>query len=173
MKNNGIKNIIHLIKNRFILFIIFLLTFFISYYLYSGSVLPSTETKDLWFYSGLFMVCFSILFIEPYYTSPKNVITNVIPLLLVFLSIKDSFNNPVFWWSAVIIFLSLLLASIIAMAVEDKDKSPDHRRNKIAEYIKNSVVLVGKGKVLYSAVFIYFLLTYYSIQNFYTSIFQP
>jgi hypothetical protein len=168
MKNKIIKNIVHLLKNRFVLFFGFLIIFFLSYFIHSGSLLPSTETKDLWFYSGLFMVCFSILFIEPYYTSPKNVITNVIPLLLVFLSIKDSFNNPVFWWSAIVIFLTLLLASIIAMAVEDKDKSPDHRRNKIAEFIKNSVVLVGKGKVLYSAVFIYFLLTYYSIQNFYT-----
>ena len=160
MKNRVIKNIVHLLKNRFILFFGFLVIFFLSYFIYSGSLLPSTETKDLWFYSGLFMVCFSILFIEPYYTSPKNVITNVIPLLLVFLSIKDSFNNPVFWWSAIVIFLTLLLASIIAMAVEDKDKSPDHRRNKIAEFIKNTVVLIGKGKVLYSAVFIYFLLTY-------------
>jgi len=126
MKNKTIKNIVHLLKNRFILFFGFLIIFFLSYFIHSGSFLPSTETKDLWFYSGLFMVCFSILFIEPYYTSPKNVITNVIPLLLVFLSIKDSFNNPVFWWSAVVIFLTLLLASIIAMAVEDKDKSPDH-----------------------------------------------
>lgn len=170
MGNNIIKKVTYLLKNRFILFLCFLIIFIISYFIYSGSFLPSTETKDLWFYSGLFMVCFSILFIEPYYTSPKNVITNVIPLLLVFLSIKESFNNITFWWSAVVILLFLLLLSIIAMAIEDKDKSPDCKRNKLANLIKNSVVLIGRGKILYSSVFIYFLLTYYSIQNFYTLI---
>jgi len=114
------------------------------------------------------MVLFSILFIEPYYTSPKNVITNAIPLLLVFLAIKTSFDNPVFWWAAITTLLSLLLASIIALALEDKENSPDHWKNKAATALKDTVVIVGQGKVLYSSVFIYFLLTYHSIQNFYT-----
>lgn len=144
------------------------MAFIFSFYLYSGSLLPSTDTKDLWFYSGIFMVLFSILFIEPYYTSPKNVITNAIPLLLVFLAIKTSFDNPVFWWASISVLLSLLLASIIALALDDKDKSPDHWKNKTATALKDIVVIVGQGKVLYSSVFIYFLLTYHSIQNFYT-----
>lgn len=162
------KNITHLLKNRFILFIIFCVVFVFSFYLYSGSFLPSTETKDLWFYSGVFMVLFSILFIEPYYTSPKNVITNAIPLLLVFLAIKNSFNNPIFWWATISVLVSLLIMSIIALAFDDKDKSPDHWKNKTATALKDIVVILGQGKVLYSSVFIYFLLTYHSIQDFYT-----
>jgi hypothetical protein len=114
------------------------------------------------------MVLFSILFIEPYYSSPKNVITNAIPLLLVFLAIKTSFDNGVFWWFAVSILVSILAASIVALALDDKDKSPDYWKNKIAIKLKDIVVIVGQGKVLYSSVFIYFLLTYHSIQNFYT-----
>jgi len=156
------------LSNRFILFFVLLISFFISYYIYSGSFFPSTETKDLWFYSGLFMVIFSIFFIEPYYTSPKNVITSVIPLLLVFLSIQDSFPNHLFWIFSLLIIISLLLISIIAMVLEDKDKSPDHIKNKISSFLKKIAVVVGRGKVLYSCMFIYFLLTYFSIQNFYT-----
>lgn len=114
------------------------------------------------------MVLFSILFIEPYYTSPKNVITNAIPLLLVFLAIRDSFNNPVFWWATISVLVSLLIMSIIALVFDDKDKSPDHWKNKTATTLKNIVVVLGQGKVLYSSVFIYFLLTYHSIQDFYT-----
>ncbi|MCR4334344.1 MAG: DUF87 domain-containing protein [Patescibacteria group bacterium] len=162
------KNIVHLFKNRFVLFGIFCVVFVSSFYLYSGSFLPSTETKDLWFYSGIFMVLFSILFIEPYYTSPKNVITNAIPLLLVFLAIRNSFNNPVFWWATIVVLVSLLLMSIIALALDDKDKSPDHWKNKTATVLKDIVVILGQGKVLYSSVFIYFLLIYHSIQDFYT-----
>lgn len=114
------------------------------------------------------MVIFSIFFIEPYYTSPKNVITNVVPLLLVFLSIKSSFQNYVFWWFSMIIILVLLLTSIAAMALEDKNKSPDHIKNKVSDWLKKVVVVFGRGKVLYSCMFVYFLLTYFSIQDFYT-----
>lgn len=167
-KKQILKNGKFLLSNRFILFFGVLFVFIGSFFLYSGSLLPTTETKDLWFYSGLFMVLFSILFIEPYYTSPKNVITNLIPLLLVFLSIKTSFNNPTFWWTAMVVILGLLIASVTAMALEDKNKSPDHKQNKLADWLKRAVVVVGKGKVLYSSVFIYFLLSYYSVQDFYT-----
>ena len=162
------KKFIFLIKNRFIIFGAYFAVFMVAHYLSSGEFLPSTETKDLWFYSGIFMVLFSILFIEPYYTSPKNVITNTIPLILVFLAIKTFFENTVLWWVAFVILMTLLLASIIALALEDKENSLDHWQNKTATTIKDIVVLIGQGKVLYSAVFLYFLLTYYSIQNFYT-----
>lgn len=165
---NFLKNLTFLVKNRFIIFGIFSAVFVIVQYWFFGTFLPSTETKDLWFYSGIFMVLFSILFIEPYYTSPKNVLTNTIPLLLVFLAIKTSFDNAIFWWAAIGVLVSLLLASIIALALEDKDKSPDFWKNKTATTLKDIVVIVGQGRVLYSSVFIYFLLTYHSIQNFYT-----
>lgn len=170
MKKQHYENIIFLLKNRFVFFLVANVIFILSYYLYSGSLLPNADTKNLWFYAGLFMVLFSILFIEPYYTSPKNVISNTIPLLLVFLSIKSSFSNPIFWWTAMVIILLLLLASIVSMALEDKNKSPDHNRNKISEFLKDAVVVVGRGKVLYSSVFLYFLLTYYSVQDLYTLI---
>lgn len=165
---NFLKNLTFLVKNRFIIFGIFSAVFVIVQYWFFGTFLPSTETKDIWFYSGIFMVLFSILFIEPYYTSPKNVLTNTIPLLLVFLAIKTSFDNAIFWWAAIGVLMSLLLASIIALALEDKDKSPDYWKNKTATTLKDIVVIVGRGRVLYSSVFIYFLLTYHSIQNFYT-----
>jgi hypothetical protein len=155
-------------RNRFVVFFIFSATFVVVQYFSFGTFLPSTEAKDLWFYSGIFMVLFSILFIEPYYTSPKNVITNAIPLLLVFIAVKNYFTNQVFWWLAVIILLLLILASIIAMALEDKEKSPDHCKNRVSNILKDIVVFVGQGRVLYSSVFIYFLLTYHKIQDFYT-----
>jgi hypothetical protein len=167
---NILTNIIILAKNRFIIFGLFFVAFVIVQYFTFGTFLPSTNAKDVWFYSGIFMVLFSMLFIEPYYTSPKNVITNTIPLLLVFLAIRNSINNQIFWLAAIIVLLLLLLTSIIAMALEDKNKSPGHSKNRVSEKLKNTVVLFGQGKVLYSAVFIYFLLTYYSIQNIYTVI---
>lgn len=162
------KNCICYFKNRFILFLLFVMVFTISNYFFTGSLLPSTETKNIWFYSGIFMVIFSILFIEPFYSSPKNVITNTIPLLLVFLAIESSFENKIFWNFALVVLILLLTASIFSIAIEDKNKSSEYFRNKLSELLKKIVVLIGQGKILYSSVFIYFLITYYSIQDYHT-----
>jgi len=153
-----------LLTNRFVLFSVFSSVFVVVQYCSFGSWLPSTETKDIWFYSGIFMVLFSMLFIEPYYTSPKNVITNAIPLLLVFLAIKTDFGDQHLWWTTVVVLIVLIITSIIALTIENKNKSPDYRCNKVSNILKDFVVIIGQGKVLYSAVFVYFLLTYYSNQ---------
>jgi len=166
--NKFSKKIVLLSKNRFIIFMTCLVIFALSYYFHSGSFLPSADTKDLWFYSGLFMVLFSMLFIEPYYSSPKNVITNATPLLLVFLAIKSSFINQTFWWVALTFLLAIIFLSVLAMAIEDKNNSPEYFKNRISNILKRFVVTVGTGRILYSCVFVYFLLSYYSIQDRYT-----
>lgn len=85
-----IKNIFH---NRFAILIILISLFTVIHYFLKGTLLPTTDTKDIWFYSGLGAMLFSLLFIEPYFTSPKNVLTNSLPLLLVFLAIKNNYAN--------------------------------------------------------------------------------
>ncbi len=145
-------------KNRFAILVFFVLIFMLGHYLAFNSVLPTTETKDLWFYSGLFMVLFSILFIEPYYTSPKNVITNTIPLLLVLLAIKSQFTEHSYIWEILFVTFSILLASsVVPLVLENEMKGPKYWGNKIAESIKNIVVVFGRGKIIYSIIFLVFL----------------
>ena len=163
-------DLLGVLSNRFVLFITIGIFFVAFNYSFTHSFLPSTDVKDLWFYSGLFMLLFSLLFIEPYYTSPKNVITNTVPLLLVFLAVRASFGNQIFWWGAFSIIVVLIFSSILALTLEDKNLSPNSSSNVLAEKLKQVVVFVGQGKVLYSSVFIYFLLTYYSIQSGYVLI---
>lgn len=146
-----------ILKNRFILEMLFLFLSFGLHKYFTGYYLPTTDTKDLWFYSGMFMVLFSILFIEPYYTSPKNVITNVIPLVLVFLSVKSSFSETTLWHISFWSLLLLLCLSLIVLALTDVDQSPTHIKNRIANFIKDTVLIFGRGKFLYSLVFFIFL----------------
>lgn len=127
----------------------------------TGRLFPTTETKDLWFYSGVFMVLFTVLFIEPYYSSPKNVITNTVPLILVFLAIKNDITNQAHWWVIITALLLLLAVAVVAMVLDDKNASPTATRNRLSERLKNLAIFFGKGKRLYSAVFLYFLLVYY------------
>ncbi|WP_410004843.1 ATP-binding protein [Aequorivita nionensis] len=150
------------LSNRFILFIFLSCLLVIVNYLFTGFFLPNTETKDIWFYSGLFMVLFSILFIEPFYSSPKNVITNAIPLILVFISIKTSFKNLTLWWCFLCSLVLLIILSIGAMALSQEDESQESTRNKIAHKLKAIAVIAGQGKVIYSAVFLAILFSYKS-----------
>lgn len=151
------KKIKEVLRNRFYLLIFFAVVFIIGNYLLTGNYLPTTNTKDLWFYSGLFMILFSVLFIEPYYTSPKNVITNTIPLLLVFLSIETTFEPKIIWYITFWSIFTLLILSIIPLVLNDENKSPEHWKNQIANFLKRIVVIIGKGKIIYSAIFLLFL----------------
>ncbi len=152
-------------KNRLMVFFLFTAVFLTFNYVSTGTLLPTTETKDMWFYSGLFMVLFSTLFIEPYYSSPKNVIANIVPILLVMLAIHQEFPDKTQWVIIVALLIVLLVIAITAMSLVDDNKSPSSLKNRIAERLKNLAVLIGKGKVLYSGVFLYFLFTYYVHDN--------
>ncbi|SHK04306.1 hypothetical protein SAMN04488028_102593 [Reichenbachiella agariperforans] len=148
------------ITNRFILLLVSSVLFIGIHYLLTDSILPDTSTKNIWFYSGLFMLFFSILFIEPYYSSPKNVITNSIPLLLVYVSIKGTFTNNTLWGSTILLIGILIILSITAIALTSDNESPDSVRNKLSNSIKNIAVFLGRGKVIYSFVFISVLILY-------------
>lgn len=150
------------LTNRFILLIVCAVVFVGIHFLFTRSLLPDTSTKNMWFYSGLFMLFFSILFIEPYYSSPKNVITNSIPLLLVFLSVKDSFINISLWIITISIICFLILISIAAIVLSTENESEDSIKNKLSNTLKSIAVLFGKGKVLFSFVFISVLILYKS-----------
>lgn len=154
-----------LLKNRIVLFFGFFVALLLLNLFGTGRLFPTTETKDLWFYSGVFMVLFTVLFIEPYYSSPKNVITNTVPLILVFLAIKADIANQMQWWVIVAALISLLIVAVVAMVLDDKNASPTAFRNRLSERLKNIAIFFGKGKRLYSAVFLYFLLVYYVGQN--------
>ncbi len=154
------KKIKFFLTNRFVFFFLFLLLFVVINYLYTKQFWPGTSTKDLWFYSGLFMILFSILFIEPFYSTPKNVISNAIPLLLVYLSIKDSFINVTIWWISFTIISGLILLSIISMSLYNPSQSEDSLRNSISDKLRDFAVLFGQGKYIYSFVFISILFLY-------------
>ena len=146
--------------NRFILLIASVALFVGIHYLFTNSILPDTSTKNIWFYSGLFMLLFSILFIEPYYSSPKNVVTNSIPLLLVYVSVKESFVHEELWLFTISFIGVLLIISIAAIALSSDSESPESKKNKMSVTLKNIAIFFGRGKIIYSFVFISVLILY-------------
>ncbi len=152
-----------IIYNKFFILIAFVLIFVVAHLILRDTLLPTTDTQGIWFYSGLGAMLFSLLFIEPYFTSPKNVLTNSLPLLLVFLAIKENYINNMIWWCIFGFIVSIAIFSIIAIVLSEcgKNKSEQSKINKISSFIKNIVVLLGQGKTLYSIIFISTLILYY------------
>ena len=153
----------NIVNNRIIILFLFMLVFVAVHTILKGSYLPTTDTKDIWFYSGLGAMLFSLLFIEPYYTSPKNVLTNSFPLFLVFLAIYKNYNNKFVWWVIFIYVCIMIVLAVICIVLSEfgKDKSEQNNFNLISNRIKEIIVKFGQGKVLYSAVFFSTLLIYY------------
>ncbi|WP_158551401.1 ATP-binding protein [Rhodohalobacter sp. SW132] len=76
------------------------------------------------------------------------------------MSIKDSFTNDTLWYSTITLIGILIILSIIAIALTSDNESPESARNKLSNSIKNIAVFLGRGKVLYSFVFISVLILY-------------
>ncbi len=136
----SVSNLVFYIKNRFVIF--FGLTAIICciHSCFFGTFLPSLDTKDYWFYSGVLMVLFSILFIEPFYTSPTNIITNIIPLFFVLLPLindKDFSSNDKGVLIVSMFYLGgVLLLCILSVSLFNKNRSDDELYNKLSIHLK-------------------------------------
>ena len=147
---------------------LFAIVLFFSF-LITGQYFPPAEVQYLWFYSGIIMILFSMFFIEPYYTAPTNVIANCVAIILVLVSIKDNISNietiSYLWLGSLLYSSVMLVVSLAATILSDKDKSADNLQNKSAEILKDISVKFGSGKILYSGIFLIFLLFYHKIQD--------
>jgi hypothetical protein len=160
------KRIIYYLSNRFILAVVFIILFFIVNYIYTSNILPSTNTRDTWFYSGLLLLLFSIIFVEPFYTSPKNIITNTIPLLISYVAIKSDFKDNSLWHFTFWFVFACFITALICLALQNQNESSESKINKFAERIRVIVSVVATGKVIYSLVFISIIFLYKSdLQN--------
>lgn len=139
----------------------------------TGYFLPTSDFRFAWFYSGIFMVIFSMFFIEPYYTAPTNVITNATAVFLVLAASRSEMASPAsyyFWVAAMFYAAFMVVISVAAVLVKDDDKSSDSLVNKLADILKNVAVTFGNGRVLYSGILLFSLLVFNNIQPLQTLI---
>lgn len=157
-----------IVFSKFFVFVILLtITFVFSLWL-TGSFIPENDNKNLWFYSGILMVLISSFFIEEYYTSPRNILANHLPLIVIFIAVKSIFlaNGDLWlWWIGLSYILLIVSISVLSIILSDEDKSQDNLRNRLSIILKEIAVTFGKGKFAFSAMFLYFLLSYYQVNN--------
>jgi len=158
--------------NKIVTIVVFLLLTILASVLCrfaTGYYFPPANVQNIWFYSGIIMILFSSLIIEPYYVAPKNVLANSVAALLVLISIRQNLiNEPslvIIWWGSLIFLLLLLFISVLSMILSKENTSSDDLSNKISEYLKNFSSQFGSSKIIFSIIFLTFLLYYHSIQS--------
>lgn len=156
---------------RFLIFFSLLAILFVIAYLFNSTIIPSPDLENTWLYSGMVMLLISMFFIEPYYSAPMNVTINAISLLLSFLSIKSQFTakfDSWIWWCLFVYIVVIFATSLMAIILRNNDLSEDDAVNKIATNMRKISVLLGSGRLVYSVVFVVFLLLFYGIQSYKT-----
>jgi len=126
-----------------------------------GATTSEVHVSNVWFYSGLAMLLFSMFYIEPYYTAPRNVLAHSITVILVLLSVAETaWGDSGFshYWLALVSYSGLMAAiAWVSMILTQPDRDQSSLTNRIAAGMKDAAVALGDGRVLYSGVFLLFL----------------
>lgn len=125
----------------------------------SNSLLPPTGDASIWYHAGLLMLILGMYWIEPYFTKPADVVVNG---LVVFISISSLSNPPNAEWWSILRYFSLCcitLAFFVVWAGSPAIAGNDTSIFKRVAYLL--VVRLGSATVLFSAVFLLALFSYF------------
>jgi len=149
---------------KLLLLLILLASLFVVTFLISGKWEVPKGDPGLYFQIGLYLVILGSLFIEQYFTRPSDVIVNslVVIISLFTISNKDVF---IYWMPLLIGSIILFVSSIFSIAVFNPNKPDKSLQNKISKFLYNFATYLGRGKRLFSLVFILTALSYYSVQS--------
>lgn len=143
---------------RTILLGVFLITLLLISYKISGKIFPDGD-NSIWFHSGLLMVVLGMYWVEHYFTKPQDVFSNG---LVGFIAISILKNPPfLFYWqllryySLTLSILSLLIIFAGTPANQQNDTS------KLKKFIYDIVTRFGSSQILFSAIFILSLLSFF------------
>lgn len=139
--------------------LVFLTGLVVLNYIVTGSLVPPTGDAAIWFHSGLLMLILGIYWIEPYFTKPADVVING---LVVFVSTSMFVEPPnAEWWTLLRYFaLGCIIAGFIVVwagspAIAGYDTSVTKRLLYLI------VIRLGNAAVLYSAVFVLALFSFF------------
>lgn len=134
-----------------------------------NQLLPPSGLSSVWFYSGLALLLFSMFYVEPYYQAPRNVMTHALAVILVLLSLRHDLAgiaSATPWWQGLLSYaIVVLVISWLAGNIGSEEDAPDSWTNRAASLLKNISVIGGEARVLYSMVFLLFLLLFHQVTD--------
>jgi ABC-type dipeptide/oligopeptide/nickel transport system ATPase component len=156
---NKLKNIIYLLIFTSVLFLL-------KYGLIDHVFLSLSKDSEVWFSSGLLLVILGVFITEKFFTSPVDVIVNVVTVIVILLSIDDKTKFSL--WLAVLVYsLGVGIIAIVSFYLNDDEEDANSLSQRIARSCNTIASFLGSSKVLFSIMFIISIFDYFifSIEN--------
>ncbi|TCK98023.1 hypothetical protein EDC19_0431 [Natranaerovirga hydrolytica] len=127
------------------------------------------EQKDkiiIVIFTSLFMLAFTSLLVEHFFTKPADVLASSVSILLLIAPLK-SILSEMGWLYYLVFYYSLFqfLLAVISLILLDGTKAEEHWKNKTSYYTKLICSHFGNSRVLYFSLFVTTILTYIDSQN--------
>ena len=128
-----------------------------------GTWLPTGGINSMWLTSGLLLLIISTFILEPFFSTPKDGIANSLVALVSLLSIGSE-SGFILWKVACIFSIVVFVASTASAFLVEKPLSSNFQRNVSYALFRVSS-LFGKGKVIFSILFLLSIFSFFSTQS--------
>lgn len=139
-----------------------LATLWVISFLITGKWSIPQGDVGLYFQMGLSLVILGSLFVEQYFTKPSDVIVNALVVVISLLTVSDR-SRFLYWTPLLYSCVALFVLATISIALFDPNKSEASVQNRISKISYLISTYLGRGKRLFSAVFILSILSYFFV----------
>jgi len=150
---NKIKNVIYL---GLFLGVLFLIKFLVV----DVAFINMPQDANIWFSSGLILIILGLFITEKNFTSPVNVIVNIITVLVILFMLNDKGEFRL-WGSLVYYCVTVGVIAIISFMLVDEKKDKNDWTQKIAESTNIIASFLGSSKFVFSIIFILSIFNYF------------
>jgi len=149
-------------ERLFILLLYIGILLVVSYWTLSVWI-PPVNSKGLWFYAGLAALLMGSLLETPFYTSPKDAISNSVAAILTLISVniwtpQNGLIDHVLWMGVVIYAVVTIIFSVMAIVLKDATTNWKQNVGRVATIFSSTI---GTPKWMFSAVYIFALVVFH------------
>lgn len=150
---NKIKNVIYL---GLFLGALFLIKFLVV----DVAFINMPQDANIWFSSGLILIILGLFITEKNFTSPVNVIVNIITVLVILFMLNDKGEFRL-WGSLVYYCVTVGVIAVISFMLVDEKKDKNDWTQKLAESTNRIASFLGSSKFVFSIIFILSIFNYF------------
>lgn len=156
------KPLVHPFARVIILFVALAVAVGLSILL-TGAVLPQDVRQASLFQNTLLLVIIGSAILEHHFTKPADSLVNAVVGLVTLLTVYN-FAPLTLWWIFFAYVVLVLVLALVCVAVSSGSEIVGLARS-IADLSYRPAVVLGQGRVLFSALFFFSLFSFYSLQS--------
>ena len=134
--------------------------FFIKFLFVDIAFVNMPQDANIWFSSGLILIILGLFITEKNFTSPVNVIVNVITTLVILLMLNNRAEFRL-WESLVYYCVTVGVIALISFVLVDEKEDKNHWTQKVAESTNKIATTLGSSKIVFSIIFIISIFNYF------------